>query len=166
MKTQSTFLILLTAILLGNPTRVAGQINPGHDSGDFLFLFDQVTRGLAHEMGPGAIAPAQPARPLIVRVSADGCSKCGAIETTWQRVEKEFSEEARIVVLDVSDGPGAHDAEALAEELGIAEFFAVYRTRTGTVALFRPDSRMPSKVLDGEMDFAVYRKALTEVSSS
>lgn len=104
-------------------------------------------------------------RPLIVKVHADWCAKCRAIAPTWTRIEEELADEARVVVLDVTDEKRAAEAKRLAENLGIGEFFARFRARTGTVAIFEPGNPEPSKVLIAEKDFAAYREALGEVAA-
>lgn len=104
-------------------------------------------------------------RPLIVKVHADWCAKCRAIAPTWTRIEEELADEARVVVLDVTDEKRAAEAKRLAYELGIAGFFSEFRARTGTVAIFEPGNPEPSKVLIAEKDFAAYREALGEVAA-
>lgn len=103
-------------------------------------------------------------RPLIVKVHADWCAKCKAIAPTWTRIEEELADEARVVVLDVTDEKRATEAKRLADELGIGEFFAQFRARTGIVAIFEPGNPEPSKVLVAEKDFAAYQEALGEVA--
>lgn len=111
-------------------------------------------------------AEAQDSRPLIVKVHADWCAKCKAIAPTWTRIEAELADEARVVVLDVTDEKRAAEAKRLAAELGIGEFFAQFRAKTGTVAIFEPGNPEPSKVLVAEKDFAAYQAALGEVAAT
>lgn len=126
---------------------------------------------LAFAQAPAAGAAAETAasdadsRPLIVKVHADWCAKCRAIAPTWTRIEKELADEARVVVLDVTDEKRAAEAKRLAEELGIAEFFAAFRARTGTVAIFEPGAASPSEVFIAEKDFDPYREALLEIAA-
>ncbi len=110
-------------------------------------------------------AEAQDSRPLIVKVHADWCAKCKAIAPTWTRIEEELADEARVVVLDVTDEKRAAEAKRLAAELGIAEFFAKFRAKTSTVAIFEPGASEPSTVLIAEKDFEPYREALLEIAA-
>ena len=104
-------------------------------------------------------------RPMIVKIQADWCAKCRSINKTWAQIEEELSDEARIVVLDVTDEKRTAASKRLAAELGISEFFAAFRAKTGTVAFFEPGAKTPSRVLIAEKDFAAYRKALGEVTT-
>lgn len=110
-------------------------------------------------------AETEDSRPLIVKVHADWCAKCKAIAPTWTRIEEDLADEARVVVLDVTDEKRAADAKRLAAELGIAEFFAKFRAKTGTVAIFEPGASEPSTVLVAEKDFGPYREALLEIAA-
>lgn len=125
---------------------------------------------LAVAQAPAAGTTSEPvaedSRPLIVKVHADWCAKCKAIAPTWTRIEEELSEDARVVVLDVTDENRAAEAKRLAGELGIAEFFAKFRAKTGTVAIFEPGASEPSKVLIAEKDFTAYQEALAEVAAT
>ncbi|HKY60577.1 MAG TPA: thioredoxin domain-containing protein [Gemmatimonadota bacterium] len=111
-------------------------------------------------------AAEEDSRPLIVKVHADWCAKCKAIAPTWTRIENEFADEARVVVLDVTDEKRATEAKRLAGELGIAEFFAEFRAKTGTVAIFEPGASEPARVLVAEKDFAAYQDALGEIAAT
>ena len=104
--------------------------------------------------------------PLIVKIHADWCSRCQAIEPTWQRIEKELGDEARIVVLDVTDETRLQAAQATAKELGLESFFVANRSRTGTVAIFKPGSATPAKLLYGEKNFEMYETALKAISAA
>jgi thiol-disulfide isomerase/thioredoxin len=99
---------------------------------------------------PAEEAEAAESRPLIVKIHADWCAKCRAIAPTWTRIEEELADEARVVVLEVTDEKRAAEAKRLAEELGIAEFLAAFRARTGTVAIFEPSAASPSEVFIAE----------------
>ena len=165
MKIQLSSLLLWVAIALGAPTVAAAQSRSSSAGGDFLSLFQSVTRGMGRAAGPAAVPPADGTRPLIVRIAADRCSKCGAGDAAWHKVEKEFAADARVVELDVTDEHAAEEAEEFSDELGIADFFDTYRARPGSVAFFRAGSERPVRVLDAEADLAAYREAFAEIAS-
>jgi len=99
--------------------------------------------------------------PTIVKIHADWCGKCAAIDPAWKRVEKELDEDARVVVFDVTDKKTTRAAAALAKEIGFGKFFAQNKTKTGLVAVFPPgETENPSEVLVAEKDFDPYREAL------
>lgn len=133
-------LVALTALLLAVPTAACSQeAEPAND-------------------GPGDAAP------LVVKIHADWCGKCAKIEPTWVRVEEELADDARIVVLDVTDRETTEAAAARAEELGLGDFFRAFRARTGTVAVFPPGATEPATVLVAETDFDAYRTAVADAS--
>ena len=104
--------------------------------------------------------------PLIVKIHADWCLKCQAISETWQRIETELADEALVVSLDVTDKGRLQTALATARDLGLEEFLARNSTLTGSVAIFKPGTRVPAKVLVGEKDFEAYTRALREVTAT
>ncbi len=104
--------------------------------------------------------------PLIVKIHADWCAKCQAISETWHRIERELGDEARVVSLDVTDRSTFEAALAKARDLGLEEFLAQNSTRTGSVAIFKPGTRVPAKILVGEKNFEAYEEALREVAAA
>ena len=61
-----------------------------------------------------------------------------------------------MVVLDVTDDTTLKAAQAKAKELGLEKFFEKNRSRTGSVAIFKPGATSPEKVLVAEKDFGKY----------
>lgn len=101
------------------------------------------------------------ATPTIVKIHADWCGKCAAMDPAWKRVEAELDEEARVVVFDVTSKETTRAAATLARELGFGAFFDANKSKTGLVAVFPPgETEAPSKVLVAETRFEPYREAL------
>jgi thiol-disulfide isomerase/thioredoxin len=103
--------------------------------------------------------------PTIVKIHADWCVKCQAIAGTWHRIEKELADEARIVVLDVTDETRLEATRVKAKELGLEKFFAENTSKTGSVAVFEPGALTPDTVLVAETNFDVYVLALKKASA-
>lgn len=126
----------------------------------------QEGHGEAHEAeAEGAVENRAHAVPTIVKIHADWCGKCAAIDPAWKRVEKELDEDARVVVFDVTNRETSRVAAALAKELGFEAFFDAHKSKTGLVAVFPPgETEKPSKVLVAETRFDPYREALAAVT--
>ncbi len=100
-------------------------------------------------------------RPLLVKIHADWCVACLQLDTTWTKLERAVGDEARLVVLDVTDRGTLAEASAEAERLGLADYFASHRSRTGSVGLVDGVSREPIRVWMAEPDPSVYVLALS-----
>jgi thiol-disulfide isomerase/thioredoxin len=102
-------------------------------------------------------------KPFIVKIHADWCGTCTRMNPTFDALMKR--DDARIVVLDVTDREKVEAALAEAERLGIRDFFMEYRGKTGTVGVLRGDNREVVEVLRGETDVSVYESALSKAAS-
>lgn len=102
------------------------------------------------------------ARPFVVKVHADWCGTCTALNATWDELQSEVGDGARLVILDVTDRATLQKSQAEAERLGIEGFFAEYKARTGTIGVLRGDNRAKVEVLKGVRDVARYEAAIAE----
>ena len=99
-------------------------------------------------------------KPYVVKIHADWCRSCRALEALWARIESDLREQATPVTLDVSDRVAYSESQAAADSLGIGEFFQEYRSRTGTIAVLDCQSRQPVAILSAELDLEKYREAI------
>jgi len=98
--------------------------------------------------GSPALAEEAP-KPMVVKIHADWCGTCRHMNPTFEALEKELGDEARIVVLDVTDRETTARARVEAERLGIGVFFDRYKGQTGTVGVLDAGGS-PVEVLKGE----------------
>jgi thiol-disulfide isomerase/thioredoxin len=103
-------------------------------------------------------------KPYVVKIHADWCGSCKALQSVWEQIETDLEEQATAVTFDVSDRVAYAESEATAEQLGIGAFFLEYRKRTGTIAVLDCSTLEPVEVLSGERDFEKYRKAVERAS--
>ncbi len=96
-----------------------------------------------------------------MKIHADWCVACLQLDTTWTKLERAVGNEARLVVLDVTDRGTLAEASAEAERLGLADYFASHRSQTGSVGLVDGVSRQPIRVWMAEPDPSVYVLALS-----
>jgi len=115
--------------------------------------------GVAGETTPVSAA-ADASRPFVVKVHADWCGTCLRLAPTWEALQAQLGDGARLVVLDVTDRARLAAARAQAERLGLSTFFEAHKSKTGTVAVLRGDDRAPVEVLKGVTDAARYRDAV------
>lgn len=74
----------------------------------------------------------------MVDIYASWCAACRNIAPTLAQLKQQYSDTAHFVVFDVSDQSKASEAESLAQELGLADFFAANKAQTGMVAIIDP----------------------------
>lgn len=115
---------------------------------------------LAGEMAVSEASDAS--RPFVVKVHADWCGTCRALNATWDELERELGDGARLVILDVTDAASLAKAQAEARRLGIEGFFAAYKSKTGTIAVLRGDDRATVEVMKGVTDADRYAAAVSE----
>ena len=97
--------------------------------------------------------------PRLVKIHADWCGTCVALEPTWATLVADFADRIEPHVFDVTDRPRLRASRERAEALGLADFLAVNQGRTGTVALIAPDGRVIEK-FKGELRVDRYEAAL------
>ena len=111
-------------------------------------------------LAPGAVGAEAPAsQPMIVKMHADWCGTCKRLDPTFEALEREVGDRARIVVLDVTDDKRRTRARRRAAELGIEGFFDRYQSRTGTVGVLAADGSA-LEVLKGETRVEKYVEIL------
>ena len=86
-------------------------------------------------------------KPVVVKIHADWCGTCRALETVWSSLRDDLGQQARLIELDVTDRVAYQQSESRADELGIRAFFDEYRARTGTIAVLDCASREPVAVM-------------------
>ena len=98
-------------------------------------------------------------KPLIVKIDASWCGTCTKLKPTMTELEERVGDDARIVILDVSDRAAVEASAAEADRLGIRKFFDSYKGKTGTVAVIASNGKIV-QVYNGELDTDKYLAAL------
>ena len=105
------------------------------------------------------------AHPYVVKVHADWCGTCSALEPTWEKIEAEYQGKARLVVFDVTNKKAIDKSRAEAKLLGLTEVFDRYKGSTGTIAVLDAQGN-PIAVMKGELDFTRYKEAIAQAQIS
>jgi thiol-disulfide isomerase/thioredoxin len=116
----------------------------------------------AAQAGETIADDADASRPFVVKVHADWCGTCTALNPTWDELQSHVGGGARLVILDVTDRDAFTKSQAEAERLGLGDFFAEYKARTGTIAVLRGDNREKVEVMKGVRDVARYEAAIAQ----
>jgi thiol-disulfide isomerase/thioredoxin len=105
-------------------------------------------------------AASDASEPFIVKIHADWCGACTALNGTFDELDVVLGSRARIVVLDVTDRESIARSQEEAERLGLRRFFDAYKSKTGTVGVLHGVTREPVKILKGETDPSAYLAAV------
>ena len=98
-------------------------------------------------------------KPYVVKIHADWCGTCTKLNPTFEALQEKYGDRATLVVLDVTDKDKQAAATAEAKRLGIEEFYARYKSRTGTIGILLADGETV-RVLAGETDLARYDEVI------
>ena len=116
--------------------------------------------------GDGISTADDASKPFLVKIHADWCGTCTRMNPTFEVLEKKVGEEARIVVLDVTDKETVAASTAEADRLGLRTFFDQYQSKTGTVGVLRGDTRETVEIMKGVTDEARYEAALNRARAA
>ncbi|MEA5535506.1 TlpA family protein disulfide reductase [Crocosphaera sp. XPORK-15E] len=86
----------------------------------------------------GPLAKQLQGKPVVVDIYATWCGACKNIAPTLSQLKQDYAGKANFVVLDVSDKSKANEAESKARQLGLGQFFAANKAKTGMVAIINP----------------------------
>ena len=79
-------------------------------------------------------------KPVVVDIYASWCPACNNIAPTLSQLKQQYAGKVHFVVLDVSARASTAQSEAIAQELGLSDFFAANKNRTGSVTIVEPST--------------------------
>jgi thiol-disulfide isomerase/thioredoxin len=88
----------------------------------------------------GPLAKKLQGKPVVVDIYASWCPACNNIAPTLSQLKQQYAGKVHFVVLDVSDRASTAQSEAIAQELGLSDFFAANKNRTGSVTIVEPST--------------------------
>ncbi len=115
--------------------------------------------------GAESSSAANSAQPYVVKVHADWCGTCSALEPTWKKIEAEYQGKARLVVFDVTNKKAVEKSRTEAKLLGLTEVFDRYKGKTGTIVVLDAQGN-PIAVMKGELEFTRYKEAIAQAQIS
>lgn len=104
--------------------------------------------------------------PLMVKIHADWCGTCRALNPTWEQLQTRYGDSLRFVILDVTNKSDVAKAAAEADRLGIRAVFDQYKSRTGTIAVVNGKTHEVVEVMKGVTDAAAYDPAIKRALDS
>ncbi|MFM7885113.1 MAG: thioredoxin domain-containing protein [Pseudanabaena sp.] len=88
----------------------------------------------------GPLAKKLQGKPVVIDIYASWCPACKNIAPTLSQLKQQYAGKVHFVVLDVSDRASTAQSEAIAQELGLSDFFAANKNRTGSVTIVEPST--------------------------
>jgi thiol-disulfide isomerase/thioredoxin len=132
-----------------------------------LALLSLATLGATLLLSHAAVAekPAEDT-PLVVKIHADWCGTCRALNPTWDQLQSKYGDSLRFVVLDVTNRSDVEAATAEADRLDIRAVFDAYKSKTGTIAVLNGRTHEVVEVLKGVTDATRYDSAIQRALES
>ncbi len=79
-------------------------------------------------------------KPVVVQIKSRNCPMCRAMEPTLATIKTNYRGRVTFVTLDVTDGAAVREAERVATQAGLQNFFRANQTRTGLLLAVNPAS--------------------------
>ncbi|WP_310425556.1 thioredoxin domain-containing protein [Chamaesiphon sp. VAR_48_metabat_135_sub] len=86
----------------------------------------------------GPLAKQLQGKPVVIDIYASWCPACKNIAPTVSQIKQQYAGKINFVTLDVSTKASSAKAEATAKQLGLSEFFAANKTKTGSLLIVDP----------------------------
>ena len=104
-------------------------------------------------------------RILVVEIYAGWCPACKNIQPTLDLLQDDVKD-INFVKLDVSTPSKASESAELAKKLGIEEFYKLNKSKTSTVAIFKPQDKKLVTVFQNNNDIDEYKSAIDDAKNS
>ncbi len=108
----------------------------------------------------GPLAESLHGQPVIVDIYAEWCPACRNIAPTVSQLQETYGDDVHFVVLDVTDRATTTEAEALAAQLGLSEFFEANKSQTGSLTIVEPETGAILVQHRNNTNFADYQSVL------
>lgn len=101
---------------------------------------------------------------IVVEIYAGWCPACRNIQPTLDLLQKDVSG-IQFIQLDVSTPSKAADSKKQAEELSIADFYALNKSKTSTVGIIIPESKEIVSIFQNNNEIKDYKTAVQEAKT-
>lgn len=105
-------------------------------------------------------APAESARPFVVKLHARWCPYCLLQKDEWAQIEAAYAGRVNFVVFDFTNERATGRSRAEAARLGLDRFFDEYAGATGLVAVLDGRTREVLAEIGGNQPFDAFRAAI------
>ncbi len=102
-------------------------------------------------------------KPAIVEVYADWCPFCKTAAPTLSSLRDEYKGKVNFIDLDITDRSTSQKAEAQAQKLGLASFYAENKSVPGSLAIINPATGEIVQKFRGNDNKAEYVEAINSV---
>lgn len=108
------------------------------------------------------LSPELQGKPVVIDIYASWCSACKNIAPTLSQLKQEYAQSVHFVVFDVTDKSATKKSQALAKELGLEDFFAANKSKTGTIVIVDPATGEILAMEKNNTDKSMYTNILDE----
>lgn len=119
-------------------TRIAGKPNPCAGKPNPCAGKPNPCAGKAMGSVGLPLAKKLQGKPVVVDIYATWCAGCKNIAPTLSQLKQDYAGKVNFVVLDVTDPGKLRASEAMAKELGLANFLRDNKSKTSMVAIVDP----------------------------
>ena len=102
-------------------------------------------------------------KPLVVEITTDWCFACKLLKPIMEEIKNEYSGKVIFISLNLTNEETTKEAERLASEYGISEFFKNNKNAFPRVGIFCSTSLYPEKNILGAAAKEVYRESLNNL---
>jgi len=105
-------------------------------------------------------------KPLFVEISTQWCFACKMLKPTIEELKTKYGNQIEFVTLDATSEETTKQAEQIASDYGILDYFKNNRNAFPRVSIFCTNTTLPEKTFLGAQSREVYEGTLDELSSN
>lgn len=105
-------------------------------------------------------------KPLVVEITTDWCFACKLLKPIMEEIKSEYSGKVTFISLNLTNEESTREAERLAAEYGISEFFKNNRNAFPRVGIFCSSGLFPEKNILGAAAKEIYKESLDSLVSN